>query len=116
MFAVIASPLLFLVSLVHAQDSFLGNPTRKWEVVAPPMGFGNGIVVEPDNKAIFATSSDATITAFDPDDGAETWKYRPPGSSTSVPISSSSQAFISSDKKFMVYSFTESANSDIAIW
>lgn len=104
------------LSLVHAQDSFLGSPNRLWEVTVPPMGEGNGVVVEPDNKAIFATSSDGTITALDPDDGEQTWNYQPSASNGSVPLSSNSQVAISSDKKFMVYSVTESEDSEDAIW
>lgn len=104
------------VSTIHSQDSFLGTPTRRWEANVPPMGRGNGVVVEPDGKAIFATSLDGTISALDPDDGARQWNYQPPGSSGSVPLSSNGQVAISSDKKFMVYSVTESEDSDDAIW
>lgn len=112
----VIAALFLLVSHTHAQDSFLGSPTKRWDVTVPPMGEGNGIVVEPDNKAIFATSSDGTISALDPDDGKQQWSYQPPASSNSVPLSSNGEVFISKDKKFMVYSVSESATSDNAIW
>lgn len=107
---------LFLVSAAMAQDSFLGTPSRKWQVTVPPMGEGNGIVMETDDRAVFATSLDGTLTALDPDDGSKNWDYQPPTSSNNVPLSSNGQVAISEDKKFMVYSVTEDADSDNAIW
>lgn len=107
--------ITILSTVIKAQDSFLGSPSRKWQVTVPPMGQGNGVVVEPDNKAIFATSADGTISALDPDDGKKVWDYQP-GSNNSVPLSSNGEVAISNDKKFMVYSVTESADSEDAIW
>jgi len=105
-----------LIASIKAQDSFLESPTRKWQVTVPPMGEGNAIVMEPDDMAVFATSSDATISALDPDDGNVTWTYQPPGANNSVPLLSTSGVVFSKDKKFMVYSFTEGAGGEDAIW
>jgi outer membrane protein assembly factor BamB len=107
--------LFFIAGTAMAQDSFLDTPTRKWQVTVPPMGEGNGIVMETDDRAVFATSSDGTITALDPDDGSKNWDFQPPAGNGTVPLSSNGQVAISQDKKFMVYSVTEDADSENAI-
>jgi outer membrane protein assembly factor BamB len=108
--------LFFIAGTAMAQDSFLDTPTRRWQVTVPPMGEGNGIVMETDDRAVFATSSDGTITALDPDDGSKNWDFQPPAGNGTVPLSSNGQVAISQDKKFMVYSVTEDADSENAIW
>ena len=109
------SALLAVVALagsVKGQTRFLNSPERKWSAKFSPMGHGNGIVVSPNSDAVYATSSNGSVGAFNPDDGSKLWIYKP----TSDGLIGNGGVSVAVDGSYLVYGYTESFNQSGEAW
>ena len=101
-----------LAGAVQGQTSFLNAPGRKWKASFSPMGQGNGIVVAPNNDAVYATSSNGSVGAFSPDDGSKLWTFNAPSDG----LIGNGEVSVAVDGSYLVYGYTEKFNRSGESW
>jgi outer membrane protein assembly factor BamB len=104
-----------LAGSVAGQSSFFTAPEPKWTASFSPMGQGNGVVVAPDNTALYATSTDGSVGAISPEDGSILWTYKP-SSDGSFPLNGNGEVSVAVDGSYLVYGVTENLNRDGESW
>jgi outer membrane protein assembly factor BamB len=104
-----------LAGSVAGQTSFMNAPEPKWTASFSPMGQGNGVVVAPDNTALYATSNDGSVGAFSAEDGSIIWTYKA-ASGGSIPLTGNGEVSVAVDGSYLVYGVTENRNRDGENW
>jgi len=92
-----------------ASTVYRDSPVPIWTLAFLPMADNNGLVWALDNSLLYATSSDGTVGAFNPDTGELYNSFQPTGDGT-VPFSNNSEVDFLSDGSTFIYAVMEGDN------